>query len=145
MGGNLFGIGFGELVFLVILALIIFGPKRIPEIARMIGRFLQQVRQATGGIENEVRQLMDGQGDPSAWLEGDPPSRTPHHSAPRPMPFPSVGPPPGPGGLGPAALSAPVSPQEPRQDAEAAPPGPSLPQEQDKPEQDPPPSTLLSG
>jgi Sec-independent protein translocase protein TatA len=30
MGGELFGIGFGELLFLAILALVVFGPKRIP-------------------------------------------------------------------------------------------------------------------
>jgi Tat protein translocase TatB subunit len=70
MGNNLFGIGFGELAFIVILALIVFGPKRIPEVARTIGRFLQQVRQATAGVEDEVRQLIAGEGNPATWLEG---------------------------------------------------------------------------
>lgn len=73
MGGNLFGIGFGELIFILILALVVFGPKRIPEMARTIGRFVQQMRQATGGIEDEMRRLMAGEGDPSTWLAGAPP------------------------------------------------------------------------
>jgi len=69
MGGNLFGIGFGELLFLAILALIVFGPQRIPEIARSVGNFLRQARQATSGLDQEVRQWMDGVGTPREWLE----------------------------------------------------------------------------
>lgn len=74
MGGDLFGIGFGELFFLAILALLIFGPKRIPEIARSIGRFIRQVRQAMGGIDQEVRQWMQGGEWPESWPEEGPPA-----------------------------------------------------------------------
>ncbi len=69
MGGNVFGIGFGELLFLAVLALIVFGPKRIPEIARSVGRFLRQVREATSGIDQEMRQWMDGIEPPGTWLQ----------------------------------------------------------------------------
>ncbi len=58
MGGNFFGIGFGELLFLAVLALLIFGPKRLPEIGRAIGRFLREFRRATGGLDREVREWM---------------------------------------------------------------------------------------
>jgi Tat protein translocase TatB subunit len=143
MGSNLFGIGFGELIFLVILALIIFGPKRIPEVARTIGRFLQQVRQATGGIEEEVRQLMEGQGDPSTWLQGGSPSQAAHPPV-RPTPFSPGRPAPGPHGAEPSALPAPAPRQEPGPAAEIAPPKPEHPQEQENPEGTPP-STSLSG
>jgi|GEM_PF-1278572 len=79
MGNNLFGIGFGELALIAVLALIIFGPRRIPEIAQTIGRFLRQVRQATGGIEDEMRRLVAGEGDPSTWLDTvSPPSEIAH-------------------------------------------------------------------
>lgn len=61
MGGELFGIGFGELLFLAILVLVIFGPKRIPEIARTIGRALRQLREATAGMDREVRQMLSEQ------------------------------------------------------------------------------------
>lgn len=60
MGGDLFGVGFGELLFLAILALLVFGPRRLPEIARGLGRFLRQVRQATGEVDREFRQWMQG-------------------------------------------------------------------------------------
>lgn len=58
MGGNFFGIGFGELLFLAVLALLIFGPKRLPEIGRAAGRFLREFRQATRGIDREVQEWM---------------------------------------------------------------------------------------
>ncbi len=63
MGGNFFGIGFGELLFLAILALLIFGPKRLPEIGRAVGRFLREFRQATSGLDREVREWMDLAGE----------------------------------------------------------------------------------
>lgn len=58
MGGNFFGIGFGELLFLAVLALLIFGPKRLPEIGRAVGRFLREFCQATRGIDQEMREWM---------------------------------------------------------------------------------------
>jgi len=77
MGGELFGIGFGELLFLAILALVVFGPKRIPEIGRTVGRFLRQVREATAGMDREVQQLLhnetvEGSGEPLAGLPPSP-------------------------------------------------------------------------
>jgi sec-independent protein translocase protein TatA len=78
MGSNLFGIGFGELLFLAILILIIFGPKRIPEIAQSVGRFLRDLRQATAGFDREVRQWMSGVDSPESWLDSQPPSRPPY-------------------------------------------------------------------
>ncbi|MGB9723478.1 MAG: twin-arginine translocase TatA/TatE family subunit [Chloroflexia bacterium] len=66
MGGNFFGIGLGELLFLAVLALLIFGPRRLPEIGRAVGRFLREVRQATSGLDREVRQWMDLTGEPAA-------------------------------------------------------------------------------
>lgn len=65
MGTNLFGIGIGELIFLAVLALIVFGPKRLPEIARTVGRLVQQFRQATDEAQREVRQLVD---EAQPWL-----------------------------------------------------------------------------
>jgi Tat protein translocase TatB subunit len=94
----MFGIGFGELVFLAILALIVFGPRRIPEIARTVGRFLNQVRQATKGLDQEVRQWMDGVESPQTWLQEDTATRKLPPEAGRPLPLtpPTAGPPPDP-------------------------------------------------
>jgi TatA/E family protein of Tat protein translocase len=52
---------FSETIFLFFLALIIFGPKKLPEIARTIGKYLNEFRRASNEfkaqIEQEIAQL----------------------------------------------------------------------------------------
>jgi sec-independent protein translocase protein TatB len=54
-------LGFSEMVFLFILALLIFGPKRLPEIGRQIGRLMNEFRRASNDfrsqIESEINSL----------------------------------------------------------------------------------------
>jgi sec-independent protein translocase protein TatA len=47
---DFFGIGFGEILFIIVLALIIFGPGRLPEIARTIGRMTRSLRKTTSDL-----------------------------------------------------------------------------------------------
>jgi sec-independent protein translocase protein TatB len=56
--------GFGyssEMIFLFLLVLILFGPKKMPEIARQVGRFLNEFRRASyefrSQIESEINAL----------------------------------------------------------------------------------------
>lgn len=51
-------IGWGEIVFVMILALIVFGPKRLPEIGRQVGRAIREVRRVSNEFETEVRTAM---------------------------------------------------------------------------------------
>ncbi len=39
----MFGIGFGELILLLVIALIVFGPEKLPEVAKTLGRFYRQI------------------------------------------------------------------------------------------------------
>lgn len=48
-------IGAGEILFIAIFALLIFGPKKLPEISRQLGRAMAQFRRAT----NEFRQELE--------------------------------------------------------------------------------------
>lgn len=54
-------LGFSEMVFLFILALLIFGPKKLPEIGRQIGRFMNEFKRASNEfrsqIESEINSL----------------------------------------------------------------------------------------
>ena len=54
-------LGFSEMVFLFLLALIIFGPKRMPEIGRQIGKALNDFKRASNEfkaqIETEIANL----------------------------------------------------------------------------------------
>ncbi len=54
-------LGFPEMIFIFLLALIIFGPKKLPEIGRQIGRALNEFKRASNEfkaqIESEVSHL----------------------------------------------------------------------------------------
>ncbi len=50
----MFGIGGGELVFIMFIALMLFGSDKIPEIARTMGKAIAQVKNATNDIKGEI-------------------------------------------------------------------------------------------
>src|SRR3974390_1647027 len=54
-------LGFSEMAFIFILALIIFGPKKLPEIGRQIGKFMAEFKRASNEfkwqLEAEMRQI----------------------------------------------------------------------------------------
>lgn len=63
----MFNIGSGELVLIAVVALLVLGPKRLPELARGLGKFLREFRRQTdevrGVVEREfykMDQEMDG-------------------------------------------------------------------------------------
>lgn len=39
------GIGFQEIIVILVVALILFGPKRLPELARLLGQLTRELRQ----------------------------------------------------------------------------------------------------
>src|SRR5271169_2953436 len=45
---------FSETIFLFFLALIIFGPKKLPEIARQAGRLLAELRRASNEFRSQI-------------------------------------------------------------------------------------------
>lgn len=51
---NFFGIGPGELLLIMALALIVFGPRKLPEIMREVGRAVAEFRRASEQITKEV-------------------------------------------------------------------------------------------
>lgn len=54
-------LGFSEMIFIFLFALILFGPKKLPEIGRQIGRALNEFKRASNEfrsqIEAEINQL----------------------------------------------------------------------------------------
>jgi len=50
----MFGIGPTELIVILVIALLVLGPKRLPELARSLGRGLAEFRRATSDVTEEL-------------------------------------------------------------------------------------------
>ena len=48
------------MLFLTFLALIVFGPKRLPHIAKQIGRMLTELKSVTSGFRSQLEIEIDG-------------------------------------------------------------------------------------
>src|ERR1700734_2491893 len=48
--------GFSETIFLFFLALVIFGPKKLPEIARQIGKYMNEFKRASNEFKAQIEQ-----------------------------------------------------------------------------------------
>ena len=55
---NIFGIGIPEIAVIVILALLIFGPKRLPQLGKTIGKTLKGLQTASKEFENEINKTL---------------------------------------------------------------------------------------
>ncbi|HVP63526.1 MAG TPA: twin-arginine translocase TatA/TatE family subunit [candidate division Zixibacteria bacterium] len=45
----------GELIFLFVLALVVFGPKRLPDIARQVGKILAEFKRASNEFQHQLQ------------------------------------------------------------------------------------------
>ena len=66
----MFNIGPMELIVVLVIALMVFGPKKLPEIGRTVGKSLREFRAASAQIRQEVRSGMDGSAGPADGERG---------------------------------------------------------------------------
>ena len=55
---NVFGVGLPEVAVIAGLVLIIFGPKRLPELGRTLGKTLKGLQSASTEFEREIKNAM---------------------------------------------------------------------------------------
>ena len=83
----MFGIGMPELLVILVVALVVLGPKRLPEVARALGTAVAEFRRQTADVMDEFQI--------QALLEDEPPKRPPAPApaagtAPTVAPLPTV-------------------------------------------------------
>jgi TatA/E family protein of Tat protein translocase len=91
-------LGVPELIFIFVLALLIFGPKRLPEIGRTVGKGLAEFRKASTEIKRSINTelALDEQPAPPPIRTWEPPAltaaRSPAAAPPEPEPAAAVEP-----------------------------------------------------
>ncbi|NMG57090.1 TatA/E family twin arginine-targeting protein translocase [Geitlerinema sp. P-1104] len=53
---NIFGIGLPEAIVILVIALLIFGPKKLPEIGSSLGKAIRSFQDASKEFENEFKR-----------------------------------------------------------------------------------------
>lgn len=66
----MFGIGGSELVFIIFIAIMLFGADKIPEVARTLGKGMQQLKNATDDIKTEIHKTASENGLDAQSLTG---------------------------------------------------------------------------
>lgn len=51
----MFGLGFGELVLIFLIALIFIGPKKLPELAKGLGQGIRDFQNAAKGLSDQIQ------------------------------------------------------------------------------------------
>ena len=54
----MFGLGFPEIMLILVIALIVFGPKKLPELGKSIGRAMAEFKKASEDFQESMRSEM---------------------------------------------------------------------------------------
>jgi sec-independent protein translocase protein TatA len=74
---GLFNLGGGEIILILALVLILFGAKKLPELAKGLGTGIKEFKKATREVTEEVSNAMDETPTPPKRLPSTPPAPTP--------------------------------------------------------------------
>ena len=54
----MFNLGFPELALILVIALVVFGPRKLPEVGRAVGRALNEFKSASKDIQDEINEAV---------------------------------------------------------------------------------------
>lgn len=84
-------LGMPEILVILVVALLIFGPKKLPELGRSLGQSIREFKRGAQEIREELEKSVEVKEEPSPRrglsprrsprLEGSPPGRTPRGAA----------------------------------------------------------------
>ncbi len=64
-------IGMPELLIILLVVLLLFGAKRLPELARGLGKGIREFKDATKNVEKEFKELEKGEEETKEKKESD--------------------------------------------------------------------------
>ena len=84
----MFNLGFPELILILVIALVVFGPGKLPEIGRAVGKGLSEFKKATNSLMSDVNKPLESAPQPPTTppaqsIAEPPPGQQP--LAPEPM------------------------------------------------------------
>lgn len=54
------GLGPPEILLIMVLALLLFGPKRLPEMGKAVGKAIREFKKATSDVEEQIKKEVEG-------------------------------------------------------------------------------------
>ncbi|CAK29242.1 Sec-independent protein translocase protein TatA [Synechococcus sp. RCC307] len=87
---NVFGVGLPEMAVIAVIGLLVFGPKKLPELGRSLGKTLKGFQAASSEFEQEFRKAVDsvelpaGQTDATSSQDATTPADDANDAAGRP-------------------------------------------------------------
>ena len=88
----MFGLGFGEIVIILVLALVLLGPQKLPEVAKQLGKGLRDFKKASDDLKGQFEQELYADERKAARARIAPPTAAAPvpAAAPQPVPLASV-------------------------------------------------------
>jgi TatA/E family protein of Tat protein translocase len=60
----MFGIGIQELIIIAVIALLVVGPKKLPDLAKTLGKGLRDFQKASEGITDDLKETLQNDDKP---------------------------------------------------------------------------------
>jgi sec-independent protein translocase protein TatB len=84
----MFGLGFGEIVIILVLALVLLGPQKLPEVAKQLGKGLRDFKKASDDLKGQFEQELYADERKAARARIAPPTAAAPVPAAAPQPVP---------------------------------------------------------
>ena len=84
----MFGLGFGEIVVILVLALVLLGPQKLPEVAKQLGKGLRDFKRATDDLKGQFERELYAEENKAAKPRIAPPTAAAPVAAGPPQPVP---------------------------------------------------------
>src|SRR5437660_12728798 len=83
-------LGPAEILVILVVALIVLGPKRLPEAGRQVGKALAEIRHWSTTVQDEIRDALEAESEPQPPPLAAAPPAPPPASTPAPPPVPTT-------------------------------------------------------